>query len=242
MRPLRALLFMLLFNVFTALVVVLGCPVLLALPRRQGMRPLLHFYAWAVLGMLRLVCGVRLRVTGRENLPPGAVLVAAKHQSAFDTVVWLMLVPDACYVLKQELLKLPVWGWLARKSRMIPVDRKAGAKALRGMLGAARSAAEEGRQIIIFPEGTRTEPGERVRYQPGVAGLAAALQVPVVPVATDSGRCWPPRRFAMRPGVITVAILPPLPAGLERNALLPALESAIEAESARLLTAENTCG
>jgi 1-acyl-sn-glycerol-3-phosphate acyltransferase len=182
-------------------------------------------------------------VTGAEHLPrSGAALIAAKHQSAFDTLVWLLLVPDACYVLKKELLFIPLWGWLARKARMIAVDRKAGSKALRQMLAEAQAAAKEGRQIVIFPEGTRVAPGQRVPYQPGIVGLAGALKLPVVPVATDSGLCWPRRGFIKRPGVVTVAVLPPLPARMPRQALLPALEAAIETESQRLLGVGKACG
>jgi 1-acyl-sn-glycerol-3-phosphate acyltransferase len=241
MLLLRSALFNLLFYLVTAVMMILAFPVFL-LPRR-AMLPPLRLYARIILTLLRLLCGIRLQVIGEEYLPrAGAALIAAKHQSAFDTLVWLLLVPDACYVLKRELLLIPLWGWFARKSRMIAVDRKGGGKALRRMLAEAQAAAREGRQIVIFPEGTRVAPGQRVRYQPGVVGLAGALKLPVVPVATDSGLFWPRRAFAKRPGSVTVAVLPPLPANLPRQALLPALEAAIETESHRLLGAGKTCG
>lgn len=230
---LRALAFNLLFYGLTAVLMVAALP-LLALPRR-AMVPLLRFYAWLMLAVLRLTCGIRLRVTGREHLPrAGAALIAAKHQSAFDTLVWLHLLPDACYVLKRELLLIPLWGWLARKARMIAVDRKGGQKAMRAMLQEAQAAVRAGRQIVIFPEGTRVAPGQRVPYQPGVVGLAQVLRLPVVPVATNSGLVWPRRSFRKSPGTVTVAVLPALPARTPREALLPLLEAAIEAETARL--------
>ena len=235
----RSLLFTLLFAALsTVLLLTLLGPILL-MPRRY-LVPVLRSYAGMVLGLLRLVCGISLRVTGREYLPTGgAALIAAKHQSAFDTLVWLHLLPDACYVLKQELLKVPLWGVLARKSKMIAVDRQAGGRAMRQMLVEAKAAAAAGRQVVIFPEGTRVAPGERLPYQPGILGLASALRLPVIPVATDSGRCWPRRGLAKRPGVITVALLPPLPVGLGREALLPALQLAIEAETDRLCGVQN---
>jgi 1-acyl-sn-glycerol-3-phosphate acyltransferase len=233
MAVLRALAFNLLFYGLTAVLMVAALP-LLALPRR-AMVPLLRFYGWLMLGVLRLTCGIRLEVTGAEHLPArGAALIAAKHQSAFDTLVWLRLLPDACYVLKQELLAIPLWGWLARKARMIAVDRKGGPKAMRAMLGAAQEAARAGRQIVIFPEGTRVAPGQRVPYQPGIVGLAQVLRLPVIPVATNSGLVWPARSLAKRPGVVTVAVLPPLAAGTPREALLPLLEGAIESATERL--------
>ncbi len=234
---LRSALFNLLFYALTAVTAVVITPYLL-LPRRYLM-PAFRVYAGMILALARLVCGIRLVVTGLEYLPKGgAALIAAKHQSAFDTLVWLTLVPDCCYVLKRELLWLPLWGQLARKGEMIAVDRSAGAKALRGLLQGAHKAVADGRQIVIFPEGTRVALGEEVPYQPGVAGLALALKLPLVPVATDSGRCWPRRSFIKQPGVITVAVLPPLPAGLTRQTLLPALQAVIERESARLLTVD----
>jgi 1-acyl-sn-glycerol-3-phosphate acyltransferase len=241
MLLLRSALFNLLFYLLTAVLVVLALPVLL-LPRGVLMR-LLRSYAWFMLGLLRLICGTGLRVTGEGLLPKaGAALIAAKHQSAFDTLVWLLLLPDACYVLKRELLLIPVWGWLARKARMIAVDRKAGGKAMRRLLADAQAAAREGRQIVIFPEGTRVAPGQRIPYQPGIAGLAGALKLPVLPVATDSGRYWPRRSFARYPGIVTVAILPALPLGLGRQDLLTTLERAIETESERLLEHGKVCG
>lgn len=231
---LRSALFNLLFFSITATMAVAILPTLL-LPRHWLMR-VVRFWAGLMLALLDHVCGIRLRVTGAEHLPAsGPALVAAKHQSAFDTIVWLRLLPDPAYVLKRELMYLPVWGWLARKARMIAVDRAAGGVALRHLLRAGREAAAEGRQMVIFPEGTRVAPGAHVPYQPGVAALAAATGLPVLPVATDSGLCWGRRSFRKRPGTITVAVLPPLPAGLKREELMQRLETEIESGTDRLL-------
>jgi 1-acyl-sn-glycerol-3-phosphate acyltransferase len=236
MTILRSLLFNAGFFLITASV-TLFCLPLLAMPRGAvcwAMR------AWArmVVWMLRTVCGVRVELRGMEHIPRGACVIAAKHQSAFDTVVWFALLPDAAYVLKKELLSIPLYGWHARKAGMIPVDRSGGASALRGMLRAAAAALEEGRQVVIFPEGTRTAPGQRVAYQPGVVAIAGIGGAPVIPVATDSGRVWGRRAFLKRPGVIRVSVQPPLPPGLPRAKLLRALEESIERETERLLGEE----
>ena len=242
MTALRSLLFNSAFFLLTALTVLLGLP-LLAVPR-AGIRWLTRSWARTVLWLLDRICGVRLEARGLEHIPRGASVIAAKHQSAFDTVVWLALLPDAAYVLKKELLAIPVWGWHARKAGMIPVDRAGGGAALRAMLRAAQAALAEGRQVVIFPEGTRTAPGERVPYQPGVVAIAGAGGVPVLPVATDSGRIWGRRAILKRPGVIRLTVLPPLPSPLPRGRLLAALEEAIETESDRLLAEPHfrTCG
>ena len=233
MVVLRSLLFNLAFFVVSAGIALLALP-LLAVPR-TALRAAMRAWARMVVAMLRVIAGVRLDLRGMEHIPPGACVIAAKHQSAFDTAVWLALLPDAAYVLKKELLSIPLYGWHARKARMIPVDRAGGGAALRGMLRAASAALAEGRQVVIFPEGTRTAPGQRVPYQPGVVAIAGAASVPVIPVAPDCGRIWGRRAFLKRPGVIRISVLPPLPPGLPRARLLRELEQAIESETDRLL-------
>jgi 1-acyl-sn-glycerol-3-phosphate acyltransferase len=233
MTALRSALFNLVFLGGTALTVVLGLPLLAAPP--WIMIAYVRVWARLMLGALRLICGIRVVVTGLGHVPPGAAIIAAKHQSAFDTVVWLTLLPAPVYVMKKELLSIPVWGWFARHCGQVPVDRLAGASALRGMVRAAGTALAAGRPVVIFPEGTRSAPGERLPYQPGVAALAAATGAPVLPAATDSGLAWGRRAFQKRPGVIHVSILPPLPPGLRRGPFMALLEETIETETARLI-------
>lgn len=233
MTALRSALFNALFFALTALMGVLALPLLLA--PRGAIVAVLRLWARLVILLLRIVCGARVELRGMHHIPAGGAVLAAKHQSAFDTIVWLALLPDAAYVLKKELLSIPVYGWHARKAGMIPVDREGGGAALRGMLRQAVAAVAAGRQLVIFPEGTRSAPGERLPYQPGVVAIAAGTSAPVIPVATDSGRIWGRRAFHKHPGVIRISVLPPLPAGLRRDALLAALETAIEGETARLL-------
>jgi 1-acyl-sn-glycerol-3-phosphate acyltransferase len=232
---LRSLLFNLLFLPFTVLTCILGQVLLFGPPRRLD--AFVRGWARAVLWMLRVTCGIGVRIEGQGNLPAGATIVAAKHQSTFDTIIWLLLIDRPAYVLKQELMDLPLWGRLARRCGHIAVQRGGGGAALRGMVRQGQAVLAEGRKVVIFPEGTRTDPGEQVRYHPGVAAMAIASGAPVVPVATDSGRFWARRAFRKRPGTITVAILPPLPPGLRRDVLMERLEAAIEGETARLYDA-----
>lgn len=231
---LRSVLFNIAFFGSTAMVAILATPVLLA-PAHWTMVAI-RFWAWLVVQELRFICGIRVVVTGREHLPQqGAALIAAKHQSAFDTLVWLLLVPGCAYVLKQELLRIPFYGFLVARAGMISVDRSGGGAAMRHLLKAGKAAAAAGRQLVIFPEGTRVAPGDRVPFQPGIAALASATGLPVIPVATDSGVRWGRRAFLKRPGTITISVLPPLPAGLPRATLIGELERLIETESDRLL-------
>jgi len=185
--------------------------------------------SWArmVLAGARRICGIDWVVTGREHLPvTGAALIAPMHQSAFDTVVWLLLVPNCVFILKRELTRVPLFGVLLLRSGMIPVDRRAGAATMRDLIRRAVAAIAEGWQIVIFPEGTRVAPGAQVKLQPGVAALATRTGLPVIPVVTDSGHYWGRRSFRKLPGTIQIAVLPPLPAGLPRAELMARLAQA----------------
>ncbi|MGK7864504.1 lysophospholipid acyltransferase family protein [Falsiroseomonas sp. E2-1-a4] len=230
---LRSLIFNILLFGITAVVGIIAIPTLL-MPSSAALR-VTRLWAQLVILALRYSVGVRVEVRGWENLPPGGVVIAAKHQSAFDTIIWLSLLDKPAYVMKKQLLAIPVYGWHARNAGMIPVDREGGGPALRGMLRAATAAVAGGAQVVIFPEGTRTPVGQRVAYQPGVVAIAAGTGAPVVPVATDSGRVWGRRHFLKRPGLIRIVILPPLPAGLNRTRMLEALQNQIEDTTDRLM-------
>ncbi|MFH5923479.1 lysophospholipid acyltransferase family protein [Roseomonas xinghualingensis] len=233
MKAIRSALFNLLFFGVTALTVLFGLP-LLAFPPRV-MHSYLRAWARTVLWLLRGLCGIRLRVTGIENLPvSGPALIAAQHQSAFDTIVWHALLPRPAYVMKEELMRIPGWGAMARHVHSIPVDREGGGAALKRLVRATRAAADAGYQVVIFPEGTRSAPGEVQPWQPGFAAMASATSLPVVPVATDSGRFWGKRAFTKQPGTLTVAVLPPIPPGLPRPELMKRAEAAVAEASARL--------
>ena len=233
MTLLRSAAFNLALYLFTAVEAIAGLPVLL-LPRRLACR---FGCAWAaaVLRLCAAIAGLSHELRGRENLPKGPAIIAMKHQSAWDTFAVAALFPDPAIVLKQELLWIPFYGWYLSKAGMIGIDRKAGAAALRKLVAAAERAVAEGRPIVIFPEGTRTAPGTRRPYQPGVAALYRQLGVPLVPVALNSGLYWGRRSFLKRPGRIVVEILPPIAPGGERKAVMAALETRIETATERLV-------
>jgi 1-acyl-sn-glycerol-3-phosphate acyltransferase len=178
---------------------------------------------------VRIICGIRLEVSGLENIPPGAVLIASRHQSAFDTFVWLTLLPRCCYVLKDDLLRIPLFGSLITTMKMIPVNRDGGGGSIRTLLRDGDRAAQAQQQIVIFPEGTRSEPDSPGTLQPGVAALALRTGLPVIPVSTDSGRYWGRRAFRKKPGTIRIVIGRPLPPQPNRKAFIQALESALAA-------------
>ncbi len=231
MTALRALLFNILFFVLTGALALFMLPVMV-LPRAAIVR-VGHLWAWLIGRVAALTVGIKVEVRG--GVPRGACLVASKHQSAWETVAFLGLLDDACFVLKRELAWLPVFGLYILKNRQIVTDRGGGAKALRKMIADAKMARETGRQVVIFPEGTRVTPGQTRPYHPGVAGLYASLALPVVPVALNSGLFWGRRRFRKDPGTIIVSFLPPIPPGLKRQEFLTRLQQTIEAETAVLV-------
>jgi len=231
--PLRSTLFKVAFYAWTALLGIGGLPMLLA-PRTSVMR----FGRWwsrSVLDLASAIAGVEYELRGAEHLPRSPAIIAMKHQSAWDTLAVPVLIGDVAIVLKRELLWIPCYGWYARKAGMIPIDRGAGATALKAMLRRARAVVAQGRSIVIFPEGTRTAVGANRAYHPGVAALYTQLELPVVPVALNSGLFWPRRSFLKRPGRIVVDALAPLPPGLERRTFLTELQSRIETATERLV-------
>ena len=186
---------------------------------------------------LATFCGLRYELRGRVELLRQPGLIAAKHQSAWDTMIFHTLSPDPAYVMKKELLSVPLYGWLAYKQGNIPVDRKGGAAALKQMLERATAALAGGQQIVIFPQGTRVPPGASTAdwpYHPGVAGLYSKLGAGCVPVALNSGVFWGRRSFVKRAGTIVVEVLEPIPPGMSRAAFMRELEQRIETASSRL--------
>lgn len=228
----RSIAFNISFYIATALFLILGSPLLLA-PRSWAMAGF-RAHGRTTLWLMRAIVGTEMEVRGREHLPVGPYLIAAKHQSAWDTIALPLLFPDPTLVMKAELLKIPVYGWFCAKFGMIPIQRETGPSALRQMLKAARARAADDRQILVFPEGTRRPPGAPPSYKPGILLLYDALELPCVPVALNSGLFWPRNSFRRRPGKIVVEILPPLPAGLPRKELRSRLVAAIEDRTAEL--------
>ncbi len=202
-------------------------------------RPLYRFcvgWAWLALWGSRLICGIRWRLQGLENLPQGPAIVLVKHQSAWETLALPLLLPRALsYVFKRELLLVPFFGWTLGRLDMVHIDRKRGAQALARMQEQGSRLLRTGYWIVMFPEGTRTPRGKQGQYKPGGARLAQLTGVPVVPIAVTSARCWPRQAFIKRPGVIDVSIGAPIePLGLEVAQINQRMQEWIEAEMRRL--------
>ena len=190
----------------------------------------------AILLLLRLICGLDYRVLGKEHLPPGPCIVAPKHQSTWETLAIYTLVERRITVLKRELTWIPLYGWYLLRAGSIAIDRKAGPKALRAMLREAKEKAERhAARIVIFPEGTRTQVGASTPYHPGIAALYGHLNLPVVPVALNSGVFWGRRTFIKWPGTITVEFLEPIPPGMRREAFMTLLRERLETATGRLV-------
>lgn len=195
--------------------------------------PFAMIWVRVVLAGLGPICGIRIVVSGREHLPTaGPALIASRHQSAFDTMVWMTLLPRCCYVAKKELLRIPLFGGLLLRCGTILVDRDGGSATVRDLMREGARAVAESRQIVIFPEGTRADPGAPLALLPGIAALARHTRLDVIPVATDSGRHWGRRSFRKLPGTIHIVIRPKIPAGTSREELMRLLVERLELDPA----------
>jgi 1-acyl-sn-glycerol-3-phosphate acyltransferase len=229
----RSIAFNLLFYLNTLIYLVIALPTffmpyraIIAVARSWGRTNLV---------LLRVVAGIDIEVRGREKIPKGPIIVASKHQSAWETFALLPLFDNPVYIVKRELEWLPIFGWLMIKGRMVPVDRGAGSQALVAMTERARIELADNRQLIIFPEGTRRPAGAEARYKYGVAHLYAAAGVPCVPVALNSGLFWPRRSIRRLPGTVVVEILDPIAPGADKDAFFQRLQQELEAATARLI-------
>ncbi len=230
----RSLLFNVAFYANLALWLIILIPAFLV-PRRMFIA-LVQIWARSSLWLLRVLAGTKIEIRGAEKIPPGGALVAAKHQSFWETFALVTIFDDPTFILKRELMWIPFFGWYLRKARCVPVNRKAGSQALVQMTARAKEEAQHGRQIIIFPEGTRRPPGAPAAYKYGVAHLYQNLGFPCIPVGLNSGLYWPRRQFIRRPGTIRVEILDPIAPGLRREEFFRRMQDAIEESSDRLLT------
>jgi 1-acyl-sn-glycerol-3-phosphate acyltransferase len=229
MTGVRSALFLAWFLLVTTILSLIFLPVLV-LPRGATIW-LARSWSRATFWGLKAFAGIGFEIRG---VPPrGPVLVAAKHMSMWDTLALYLALDSPAIVLKRDLLYIPFYGWFLRKATAIPIDRSAGASALRKMSAAAKQVLAEGRPILIFPEGTRKKPGAPPDYKPGVAGLYALLEVPCVPVALNSGLYW--TGFIKKPGTIVLEFLQAIPPGLKRGAFMAELESRIETATNQLL-------
>jgi 1-acyl-sn-glycerol-3-phosphate acyltransferase len=202
---------------------------------RQALFMCAKSWARSTIWMLWVFCNIRVEFRGLENIPKGSLLVAAKHQSAFETIALLPLFREPLFILKRELTWLPLFGQMLLKARMIPVNRGAGARTLTKMTELARERVRGDRQLIIFPEGTRRPVGAEPRYKFGVAQVYVDCGVPALPVALNSGLFWPRRTFLRYPGTIVVEFLDVIPPGLSRDEFIAQAQSMIETASDRLI-------
>ena len=180
----------------------------------------------------RWICGLRWEVLGAENLPDGPAILLPKHQSTWETFYLIWAMPrDLCFVFKRELLYVPFFGWGMALLRMIPIDRSKGKDAMAQIVVQGRRRLADGQWIIMFPEGTRSAVGRQGKYKGGGARLAVETGTPVVPIAMNSGECWPRNSFIKKPGLITVSIGKPIsPEGLTSAELMQKVETWIESE------------
>ena len=204
----------------------LGAPLLLL--GEKGARALAKTWVRTAMFALKNIAGISYRIEGAEHLPTTGALVAANHQSMWETIVLYALLPRPAIVYKKELSYLPFYGWVVSCGGNIPVDRKGGAKALRTMREAAAARVEAGCQVIVFPEGTRIPPGETAPYLPGVAAIYTGANAPCTPVSHDSGKFWRYPSIRKKPGMVTLRFLPALAPGLDRKKFMATLKDKID--------------
>ena len=229
MNLIRSLLFWIWFNGSILVVGTLGAPYVLL--SKTGGSFVMETWARVAAFGARWICGIKTEVRGLEHLPDGPVMIASKHQSAFDTVAPILFTKRPVYVLKQELLDMPIFGWYCQRAGLIAIDRDGHMSALRKLIAQAKERFADGRPLIIFPEGTRQDIGADPDYKSGVAGIYTMLGVPCVPMALNTGLVWPAKGFMRYPGTAVFEFLPVIPAGLKRAEFMATLEDRIETAS-----------
>lgn len=230
---LRSLLFNIAFFGGTALFCFAYLPALL-LPRRVFMHLVRFYFQW-VYWMEKYIIGLDYKVVGAENLPKnGAFIIAMKHQSAYETMKLHLLFNDPAIILKKELMMIPIWGWIAKKAEMIAVDRKNAKNAVDAMNNGLRPVLEKGRPVVLFPQGTRVKVGDKKPYKNGIIRLYETFNVPLIPIALNSGDFWAKGQFIKKPGVVTFKVLPAIETGLTKDVAMQRMQDALETESDKL--------
>jgi 1-acyl-sn-glycerol-3-phosphate acyltransferase len=232
MLTLRSLLFNVLFYVNLVVLMILGLPTILF--GRHAIFALARVWSVSSLWLLKRICGLTVEFRGLENVPRGGYIIASKHQSMLETFSLLLHAPDFAYVLKRELTYIPFFGWYLIGAQQIAIDRTAGRSALSVLSERAGAVLKSGRQIFIFPEGTRRIPGAPPQYKFGVAKLYADTGAPCLPVAVNTGLFWGRRGFSRRPGVAVIEYLPAIAPGLQMDSFMATLETRVETACARL--------
>ena len=232
MLSLRSLVFNVIYYVNLIVLMILGLPTILL--GRHAIFALARLWGRVSLWLAEKICGLRLEFRGLENIPRGGYIIASKHQSFLETFALLLHAPDFAYVLKRELMYLPIFGWYLWGADQIAINRSSARNAMAVLSARAGEVLRSGRQVFIFPEGTRRPPGAPAQYKFGVAKLYEDAGAPCVPVALNTGLFWGRRGFVRRPGVAVIAYLPAIAPGLDRDAFLAALQSTVEMECERL--------
>jgi len=232
---LRSLLYNVLFYMLLIFWMIVGIPTFV-MPRR-GILNIASLWARSSIWLLRVVCNTKVEYRGLEKIPPGPLIVASKHQSMWETFALLQFFEEPLFILKRELKWIPLFGWYLIKCDMIAIDRAAGGRALLTMARRAGEAVRHGRQLIIFPEGTRTAVDAPPQYKTGIAQIYVDCGVNCLPVALNSGLFWPRRTFMRYPGTLVVEFLDPLPPGLSRREFIARVSTVIEDASQRLVEA-----
>ena len=191
-----------------------------------------------IIYLLKVICKIDYKILGKENLPKGACVIACKHQSMWETLAMVVIFDSPAPIYKKEILRVPFFGWFLGRTSAIKVDREGATKALRSIVAQAKQYTSEGRNIIIFPQGTRVPVGmdvSKYKYQSGVAALYLNCKVPVVPAALDSGLFWNKKNLLLKKGTVTLQFLPAINPGLEKREFMKKLEEQIEEGSQKLL-------
>lgn len=229
----RSVLFNILFYINLIVWLVVFLPTLI-LPERY-VRFVTRWWAKSSLILLEMTTGTKSIFRGLENIHKGGLLVASKHQSVWETFAFFILFDRATYILKRELMWIPLFGWYLKKLKMIPVNREKGSQSLRDLNQKVKAALDSGRQIIVFPEGTRRSPDSPPVYKQGVAHMYRNSGLSVLPIAINAGLFWPRRQLRRRPGTIVAQCLPLIPRGLPKNEFMSELENVIETATNQLV-------
>ena len=229
----RSIIFYLLLSCWTIILGILCVPFLF-LPSKYLHKPVL-FWISGIFVLLKHICKITHEIRGKENIPDNAVLVASKHQSAFETFALYYYLPKPKFIHKKQLFLIPIFGQYLKKINMISIDRKTGTKSMRKMLKRTKNMVNMGYSIIIFPEGTRKKPGDKPNYKSGFVGLYREMKTEILPVALNSGNCWPKHTFIKKSGHIIIKFLPTLKTNIEKNRLLKNIETIIETETNKII-------
>lgn len=227
----------LIFNIIGYSTLAIGCvvnSVIGAISPKATMKVWNYGFIPFLVWCLKVIAGIKIEIRGAQYIQQENAIYAGKHESALETYVLTNYIKRATFILKKELTYIPIFGWAQHFYGMIPVDRSAGSAAMKNMLRHAKIKAEEGRPIIIFPEGTRRQPGQEPIYKPGVALLYQHLNLPVIPVATNTGLFWKKSSFLRYPGTVIFEFMEPLPAGLDKQHFMSELQNRIESKCQEL--------